>query len=133
MVSQKRDYCTLHACPMLQVLRCVNPSITYTDPKTRSSISGVAISLNLFLKLLDSVGVEHPAVDVVRKTLHKRDRAIVGRYKQYFLAANSTERKISRSGPLAKTNAKCRTSIAVPQEWVSENVLNFLNGNFVSN
>ena len=112
----------------MQVLRCVNPSITYTDPKTRSSVSGVAVSLNLFLKLLDSVGVEHPAVDVMRKTLYNRERAIVGRYKQHFLMANSTERKISRSGPPAKTNVECRTSIAIPQEWVSDNVLNFLNG-----
>ena len=113
----------------MQVLRCVNPSITYTDPTTKCSISGVAISLNLFLKHLDGAGIEHPSADVIRRRLYRRERAVVGRYKQYFLTAKSNERKITRCGPHAKTNVICRTSVAIPKDWVAEHVHNFLIGN----
>ena len=111
-----------------QVLRCVNPSISYTDPKTRVSVSGVAMSLNLFLKHLDGIGIEHPSADIIRKCLHRRERAVIGRYKRYFLTGKSKDRKITRSGPHSKTHVKCRTSVAIPKDWVSEHVYNFLIG-----
>ena len=82
---------------VMQVLKCVNPSISYSDPKSKCSVSGIAISLNLLLKQMDSIGIEHPTADVVRRRLHRHERAVVGRYKQYFLTGKSKENNQIRS------------------------------------
>ncbi len=106
--------------------------VTYLSPKTGHSVRGIAISLNLFLKLLDLVGVEHESAPVIRKDLQIREDSIVGRYKQYFLRANSKLKKISRSGPDASNQVKCRTSVAIPRDWVSSEVMKYLKGTYTT-
>ena len=92
---------------------------------------GIAISLNLFLKQLDVLGIEHESAAVIRKDLQRRDDAIVGRYKQYFLRHTSKRTSISRSGPHASREVKCRTSVAIPRAWVSRDVMEFLTGMYI--
>ena len=112
----------------IQVLRSVNPSVTYASAKKGYVVKGIAIALNLFLKHLDTLGIEHESPAVIRKDLQRREDAVVGRYKQYFLRANSQEKRISRSGPQASTQVKCRASVAIPAAWLSKQVLDYLNG-----
>ena len=89
---------------------------------------GIAISLNLFLKQLDVLGIEHESAAAIRKDLQSRNDAIVGWYKQYFLRHTSKQTKISRSGPHASHEVKCRTSVAIPRAWVPHGVMKFLTG-----
>ena len=75
--------------------------------------------MNLFLKQLDVLGIEHESAAVIRKDLHSRDDTIVGRYKQYFLRGKRKQVKISKSGPDASRQVKYRTSVAIPRAWVA--------------
>ena len=115
----------------VQVLRSVNPAVSYSSSTKGYLVRGVAISLNLFLKQLDVLGVEHESAAVIRRDLRTRDDAMVGRYKQYFLRGRSTQTKISRSGPDARHQIKCRTSVAIPRAWLSNSVMNYLTGRFM--
>ena len=91
---------------------------------------GIAISLNLFLKQLDVLGIEHESAAIIKKDLQSRDDTMVGRYKQYFLHGKSKQMKISRSGPHLSRDVKCRTSVAIPRAWVSGDVMKFLIGTY---
>ena len=82
----------------MQVLRSVNPAVSYPSTAKGYVARAIAISLNLFLKQLDVLGTEHESAVIIRKDLQSRDDTMVGRYKQYFLRGKSKQRKISRSG-----------------------------------
>ena len=77
-----------------------------------------------------SRNIEHESAAVIRKDVQSRNDAIVGRYKQYFLRHTSKQTNISRSGPHAGREVKCRTSVAIPRAWVSHDVVNFLTGTY---
>ena len=55
--------------------------VAYASAKKGYMVKGIAIALNLFLKHLDALGIEHDSPAIIRKDLQRREDAIVGRYK----------------------------------------------------
>lgn len=109
---------------MLQILRVVNPSITYTTEGTRKC--GVAVNIKGFLALLEEYDIPHPAEKMIRATL---PRLSLTSGKQYFLAAEHVgiHKTIDR-----RENSECRASVCVPQEAITSEFFKVFAGNYIN-
>ena len=112
-----------------QVLRVVNPNVTFVS-KGGHAIRGMAVSLQLFLKLLDLMEISHPPEAIIRAELQERNNAIVSRYKQYFLRSNEKLSRICRTGGRAITTI-CRVAVGIAKSGVPAKVLHFLGDKYM--
>ena len=110
---------------MLQILRVVNPSITYTTEGTRKC--GIAVNIKGFLALLEEYAIPHPAEKIIRATL---PRLSLTSGKQYFLAAKyvGIHKRIDR-----RENSECRACVCVPQEAITNDFFKVFAGNYMNN
>ncbi len=112
---------------VIQVLRVINPKVTYTPkptkgkPLTQSSVTGVAVWLKGFLKLLDRCDIPHPSEVDIRKQLRGR-HACDTRMKQYF------HTKKAEGVTVARQHKVCRPCVCVPREDIPEEFFATLYG-----
>ena len=87
-------------------------------------IKGVAVSLKLFLKLLEKHSIEHPEEKVVRQQLSPRQDATT-RSKSFFLKQNINLTRIDR-GVAAGGSTVPLTCVCVSQRCIPQNTLDIL-------
>ena len=87
-------------------------------------IKGVAVSLKLFLKLLEKHGVEYPEEKVIRQQLSPRQDATT-RSKSFFLKQNVNLTRIDR-GMAVQGSTVPLTCVCVSQRCIPQNTLDIL-------
>ena len=87
-------------------------------------IKGVAVSLKLFLKLLEKHGIEHPEEKVVHQQLSPCQDATT-RSKSFFLKQNINLTRIDR-GVAAGGSTVPLTCVCVSQRCIPQNTLDIL-------
>ena len=90
-------------------------------------IKGVAVSVKLFLKLLEKHGIEHPEEKVIRQQLSPRQDATT-RSKSFFLKKNVNLTRIDR-GVAAGGSTVPLTCVCVSRQCISQNTLDILMDN----
>ena len=89
-------------------------------------IRGIAVSLKLFLNLLNKHGIEHPEERIIRQQLSPRQDATT-RSKSFFLRKNVNLRRIDRSTAARETTVPL-TCVCISQKCMSQEALDTLLG-----
>ena len=87
-------------------------------------IRGIAVSLKLFLNLLNKHGIEHPEERTIRQQLSPRQNATT-RSKSFFLRKNVNLRRIHRSTAARETTVPL-TCVCISQRCMSQEALDTL-------
>lgn len=99
----------------------MNPRVRFAPRRGMPLMKGVAVSLKLFLKLLEKHGIEHPEEKVIRQQLSPRQDATT-RSKSFFLKQNVNLTRIDR-GVAAGGSTVPLTCVCVSQRSIPQNTL----------
>lgn len=102
----------------------MNPRVRFAPQSGMGMIRGIAVSLKLFLNLLNKHGIEHPEERIIRQQLSPRQDATT-RSKSFFLRKNVNLRRIDRSTAARETTVPL-TCVCISQKCMSQEALDTL-------